>query len=40
MDNLKKNFTVLEINNCYITKTGRVVYVLSKDELIYGIFAP
>lgn len=40
MDNLKKNFTVLEINNCYITKTGRVVYVLAKDELIDGIVAP
>jgi len=40
MDNLKKNFTTLEVGNCYITKTGRVVYILAKDEKIDGIVAP
>jgi hypothetical protein len=40
MDNLKKNFATLEVGNCYITKTGRVVYILVKDEKIDGIVAP
>lgn len=40
MENLKRNFTTLEVGNSYITKNGRVVNILAKDEKIDGIVAP